>query len=543
MLQLSQCRVHYTKNTTDQIRKKTARTLHMKPEEIRNLKIRKRNIDARKRPEITYSYTVSFEVSEEEQVLERNKGCPGLSRYREEPDIRKEMRPVSRPERVVVAGAGPAGLFAAYALSLRGVPVDVLERGGSMEERTADVERFWKEMVLDPDSNVSFGEGGAGTFSDGKLNTGVRDKTGRKRFVLESFVRFGAGEDILYDANPHIGTDVLRRVIVNMRHEMERLGCRFHFHTTVTGLETDACRRVTGVCVSQGGEKGRMACGLVILAIGHSARDTFAMLAEKGIRMSPKAFAVGVRVQHAQEDIDRSQYGVLDETLPPATYKCTGRTADGRGVYTFCMCPGGYVVNASSEQGGLVVNGMSDAARDSGAANSAVVVTVGPEDFGGDGVLAGVAFQRKWEGEMYRLLQGKIPVQRYGDFKEGRETTACGRIKPCVKGVWGYANLRKALPNFLINGMIDGIEHFGKKLSGFADEDVLLMGFEARTSSPVRIERGEDCASLSHGGLYPCGEGAGYAGGIMSAAMDGLRVADAVCSRMVTGDHGGNCEE
>ncbi|MDY3909078.1 MAG: FAD-dependent oxidoreductase [Eubacterium sp.] len=528
MLQLSQCKIHYKKNTRSHLIKKVARALHIKPEEISNLKICKRNIDARKKPEIYYSYTVSFEVKNEQLVLQKNKGNRNLVVYRGEPDLQKQITAAPQREKIIVVGAGPAGLFAAYYLSLCGQKPLVVERGAEMEERIEEVEKFWKEMTLEPESNVSFGEGGAGTFSDGKLNTGVKDKTGKKRFVLESFVRFGAGEDILYDTNPHIGTDVLRKVIINMRKEMEQLGCRFLFRTKVTGLLTDETCILHGVQVSRGNKTETMACDRLILAIGHSARDTFDMLCENGVEMSPKAFAVGVRVQHNQDDINRMQYGIADNELPPAPYKCTGKTKDGRGVYSFCMCPGGYVVNASTEKGGLVVNGMSNVARDSGAANSAIVVTIEPEDFEGDNPLAGVRFQRKWEQKVYGLLQGKIPVQRYGDFKNDVLTTSCGCVKPCVKGQWGYANLRKALPKFVINGMIDGMECFDKKLSGFADDDALLMGFEARTSSPVRIERGTDFVSKSHDGLYPCGEGAGYAGGIMSAAMDGLRVAMAI---------------
>jgi hypothetical protein len=294
---------------------------------------------------------------------------------------------------------------------------------------------------------------------------------------------------------------------------------------------------ILGVKIKCGEHTETVFCSHLILAIGHSARDTFSMLCENGVAMSKKAFAVGVRVQHRQEDINLAQYGMTDGELPPAAYKCTGKTQTGRGVYTFCMCPGGYVVNASTEKNGLVVNGMSNAARDSEAANSAVVVTVEPEDFEGEDVLAGVRFQRKWEQKMFELTQGKIPVQRYLDFKNDVISSSTGKTEPYVKGQWCFENLRKALPNFVINGMIDGIECFGKKLSGFADDDTLLMGLESRTSSPVRIERDGNCTSISHSGLYPCGEGAGYAGGIMSAAMDGVRTAMAI----VRGN-GGNLE-
>lgn len=530
MLQLAQCRIYYKKNTESHLMQKVASILHIKREDISDFTICRRSIDARKKPEIYYSYTVRFCVKKEEKVFERNKHISGLSLVHPEPDLRDQMIHINQTDKIVIVGAGPAGLFAAYYLALCGAKPLILERGGKMEERIQEVERFWENAVLNPECNVSFGEGGAGTFSDGKLNTGVKDKSGKKRFVLETFVRFGASEKILYDAAPHIGTDVLRHVIVRMRQEMEKLGCTFLFRTKVTDILTGADRKINGVCVQKDGKEEKIACDRLILAIGHSARDTFSMLLNKKVQMSQKAFAVGVRIQHRQQDIDHIQYGIEDRQLPPAAYKCTGKTADGRGVYTFCMCPGGYVVNASSEEGKLTVNGMSNAARDSGAANSAVVIAVGPEDFEGDDPLSGVRFQQKWEQNMYEILGGKIPLQCYRDFKKGVVSDSVGKVKPCVKGSWGFADIGKALPKFIKNGIIDGMECFDKKMPGFANEDTLLLGLEARTSSPVRIERGCDRVSLSHPGLYPCGEGAGYAGGIMSAAMDGITVAQAVQS-------------
>lgn len=524
MLQLSQCKLPYQRASYAQLKKKIAKILQLPEDEIRELKIVKRSLDARRKPEIYISYTVQFSCQGEDQVWRKYQKNRNLSRVKQELSLRSQITPVQKEEKVIVVGTGPAGLFCAYYLSLCGLQPVLIERGAPMEERTEDVARFWETGDLNPESNVSFGEGGAGTFSDGKLNTGVKDRTGRKQFVLESFVRFGAGEEILYDAKPHIGTDVLRHVIVAMREEMKRQGCEFWFHTKLTGIQTDGIQ-VTGAQIEQEGKIQNVSCDRLILAIGHSARDTFAMLQEYRIAMSPKAFAVGVRVQHRQSDIDVAQYGVEDSRLPASPYKCTGKTTDGRGVYSFCMCPGGYVVNASSETDGLVVNGMSDVKRDSGNANSAIVVSVEPEDFGREDCLAGVAFQRKYERLAYELCQGKIPVQRFGDFCMNQETEQYGRVEPCVKGKWAYANLRKALPNFIVDGMIEGMEQFAEKIQGFAEEDTLLLGLESRTSSPVRIERSADFESLSLHGLYPCGEGAGYAGGIMSAAMDGLRVA------------------
>ncbi|MCH5265893.1 MAG: FAD-dependent oxidoreductase [Lachnospiraceae bacterium] len=573
MLQLSQCKIPYTAFSVEQtskrqtfekgdstivvnkkenstevvqkgsapfelLKKKAARLLRIQPSDFLEFSIVKRSVDARKKPDIFYSYTLRFSVAEEEVLLAKNRKNRNLSRVEPLPSLTEKIHSSPVQEKIIVVGSGPAGLFCAYYLALCGCRPVLVERGAPMEERTKEVERFWQAGSVNPESNVSFGEGGAGTFSDGKLNTGVKDRTGRKQFVLESFVRFGAGEDILYDSKPHIGTDVLRQVIINMRKEMQEKGCEFHFHTKLTGLDIQD-GQIRGIEVKRSGNTGCMSCDKLVLAIGHSARDTFAMLYRAGAAMSPKAFAIGMRVQHRQEDIDRAQYGILNSRLPASPYKCTGQTKEGRGVYSFCMCPGGYVVNASSEPGHLVVNGMSDAARDSGNANSAIVVTVEPEDFAGEqgeklelvpgedtpDCLAGAAFQKEWERRMYELAGGDIPVQRYGDFCRDTESRETGRVTPCVKGRWKLANLRKALPKFVVNGMIDGIEQFQKKIEGFAGEDTLLLGIETRTSSPVRMERDEELVSLSIEGLYPCGEGAGYAGGIMSAAMDGLRVA------------------
>lgn len=528
MLQLSQCKILYTKNTLENLKRKVAGQLHIALEDMKDFSVTKRSIDARKKPEIYYTYTVSFSAPNEKEILQKNKRNKNLTKIEKAVSlwdrIPQKQDGMSQKENIVVVGAGPAGLFSAYYLSLCGQNPILIERGAPMEERVADVQKFWEQEVLKEESNVSFGEGGAGTFSDGKLNTGVKDKTGRKQFVLETFVKFGAPEEILYDAKPHIGTDRLRTIIVAMREEMKTLGCQFYFHTKLTDFQLEN-NEIKSMEVEMDGEKRQFSCDKLILAIGHSARDTFSWLYEKQVRMSPKAFAIGARVQHRQEDIDKAQYGILSEDLPVSPYKCTGKTSDGRGVYSFCMCPGGYVVNASSEPGRLVVNGMSDGRRDSGYANSAIVVTVELEDFGDGHCLAGMEFQRKWEQSAFELLQGKIPVQYYGDFKQGIATTEKRDMLPCVKGQWAFGNLCKILPKYVANGMIEGIEQFAQKLHGFNAEDTLIIGVETRTSSPVRIERDEEFVSVSTKGLYPCGEGAGYAGGIMSAAMDGLRVA------------------
>ena len=401
-----------------------------------------------------------------------------------------------------------------------------------MWERVGKVSAFWKEGVLDPDTNVSFGEGGAGTFSDGKLNTGVKDKTGKKKFILDTFIRHGAPEEIGYLSKPHIGTDELRGVIQSMGETIRQLGGTYRFHTRLTGFRYVEEEYVPGkkqlravVVENEKGETEEIPCDKCVLAIGHSARDTFSMLHEDGAAMEQKPFAVGVRVEHPQQSINKIQYGVDDPRLPAADYKLTGKTSDGRGVYSFCMCPGGYVVNASTEPGGTVVNGMSDHARDSAHANSAIVVTVDRKDFGSDDVLAGVAFQRGLEEKTWQAGGGMIPVQQYGDFVKGVPTTELNHSSPVTRGKFVPADVKKILPSYISNGIMEGMKQFGQKITGFDAAETLILGTETRTSSPVRILRNCEFESENRRGIYPCGEGAGYAGGIMSAAMDGLRVA------------------
>lgn len=399
------------------------------------------------------------------------------------------------------------------------------------------MERFWQGGKLLPNSNVQFGEGGAGTFSDGKLNTLVKDKYGRNRAVLETFVKFGAKESIQYEAKPHIGTDVLCRIVKEMREEILRMGGQIRFESQVTQIITKH-GEVKGVMVNN---REEIPCEQLVLAIGHSARDTFQMLYESALPMEQKAFAVGFRVEHAQKHINREMYGVEEPGgLGAAPYKLTAKSGCGRGVYSFCMCPGGYVVNASSEEGRLAVNGMSYSGRNGKNANSAIIVAVTPKDFGSAHPLAGVEFQRSLEEKAYRLADGKIPVQRYGDFRRA----VCGQsaedkgvvgqsghelIMPQNKGLYEWADLTKILPEECNQAFVEGMEQFGRKLPGFDSPEAILSAVESRTSSPVRICRDEDSLQSSIRGIYPCGEGAGYAGGITSAAMDGLRVAEAIC--------------
>lgn len=526
---------------SEKIREKAAQVLMIKHSDICSWEILRRSLDARKKPELYYIYSVEVGVRDEKKVLER---AGKNKKIKEQISISDRMEysfPSSQVEIAVpspiVVGAGPAGLFCTYYLALAGFRPILLEQGKSVEERKKDVDHFWKTGQLDTASNVQFGEGGAGTFSDGKLNTLVKDKDGRNRAVLQTFVKFGAKESILYDAKPHIGTDELFHVIQNMRRELLCLGARIRFESKVTDLITcegkeDGQRKIAGVRLLDGSE---ILGEHVVLAIGHSARDTFSMLLDKKISMEPKAFAVGFRVEHPQDVINESQYGLKDPgELGAAQYKVTAKTSKGRGVYSFCMCPGGYVVNASSEEGRLAINGMSYSKRDGRNANSAVIVSVTPEDYPGEGPLSGIQFQRELEEKAYSLQNGKIPVQRYGDFKNAvlnKNRMVAGEgifaILPQCKGDFAWADLSSILPEECNKAFVEGMTQFGRQIKGFDRSDAVLSGVESRTSSPVRILRDEALQS-NIGGLYPCGEGAGYAGGITSAAMDGLRVAEEI---------------
>ncbi len=438
----------------------------------------------------------------------------------------------------MIIGMGPAGLFCAYYLAQHGYAPVILERGEDVDTRQADVEAFWKTGRLKPDSNVQFGEGGAGTFSDGKLNTLVKDKYGRNTEVLKTFVKHGAEPAILYQAKPHIGTDVLSRVVKSMREEILRLGGEVRFHSQVTEVLT-ANGQVTGVIVNG---REEIPCEQVVLAPGHSARDTFSMLYEKNFPMTAKPFAVGFRVEHPQSLINVSQYGAEHvKGLGVAAYKVTAKTGTGRGVYSFCMCPGGYVVNASSEPGRLVVNGMSYSGRDGKNANSAIIVAVTPADYGSEHPLAGIEFQRRLEQRAYELCDGKLPVQRYGDFREKvtgeareiqnrPEDGLWDNLEPQCKGEFAWADLTGILPGECNQAFVEGMDSFDRQIHGFASPAAILTGVESRTSSPVRIERDENLQSEIRG-CYPCGEGAGYAGGITSAAMDGIRVAEQIAAQ------------
>lgn len=554
MLRLHQVRVG-AEHPVD-LKLRAAELLKVPASDILSVNILRQSIDARKKPDIFYIYTLDIEVKKQEGVLRKFRGKenlvslsePTFYRFPESGNRRQENSPI-------IVGMGPAGLFCGYFLALHGYRPILLERGKCVEERKEDVERFWETGLLDPGSNVQFGEGGAGAFSDGKLNTLVKDKDGRNSAVLEILVRFGAKKSICYEAKPHIGTDVLCQIVERMRREIIRLGGEVRFSSCVTELEIKE-GHVTGVYIN-GDEL--LACEQVVLACGHSARDTFAMLYEQRIPMEAKAFAVGLRVEHPQAMINLSQYGKADAgILGAAPYKVTAKASNGRGVYSFCMCPGGYVVNASSEKGRTAVNGMSYSGRSGINANSAVIVSVTPEDFGSDHPLAGIEFQRKLEQRAYELGKGKIPVQRYGDFRErvvqkksakvpladniatmdpavsgeenGKYFVEVGNpLLPQCKGAYVWADVNRILPQACNEAFLEGMEVFGRQIKGFDRPDALVSGVESRTSSPVRICRDESLQSIVRG-LYPCGEGAGYAGGIMSAAMDGVRVAEAIAA-------------
>lgn len=512
------------------IKKYIEKKLKIKADDIRNIEILKKSVDARKKEQLSFVYQLDIECDNEKKIVSRYKKND-VSLKEKKTIIRKinDNIPPENKGQTVIAGFGPAGIFAAYELAKSEYKPIVIERGLDVENRKKTVEKFWNTGELDTECNVSFGEGGAGTFSDGKLNTMVKDRFGYNRKVLETFVRFGAPKEILYLQKPHIGTDKLADVVKNMRLEIERLGGEVRFGVRLDSINTEKeneTQKIVSVNVTdrESSQKQEIKCEKLILAIGHSARDTFISLHKSDVEMQQKSFAIGVRVEHLQEMIGRNQYGDMYKILPTADYKLTHQTKDGRGVYSFCMCPGGYVVNASSQKGMLAVNGMSNYLRDSKNANSAMVVTVGPEDYESDDVLAGMRFQQKWEKKAYEAAGGKIPVQLFGDFKKDRVSSEFGEVIPETKGEYAFANVRKIIPESVASSIEEGITAFEKKIKGYSRDDTLLLGIESRTSSPVKILRDESMQSNIRG-IYPCGEGAGYAGGITSAAMDGIKIA------------------
>ena len=513
------------------LRRAAAKKLRLAPEQLKSLALVKRSVDARRKSDVKFIVTVDVQVAgSEDKLLARLRD----SRVRPAPDRSYKMpKAGALPLRPVVVGFGPAGMFAGLLLARAGLRPIVVERGGAVEDRQNAVQRFWQDRALDSECNVQFGEGGAGTFSDGKLNTGTKDE--RIFFVLQTLAEHGAPEEILFEAKPHIGTDRLPQTVRAIREEIRRLGGEVRFNTKMEDLLVrDGA--VRGVVLACGGVRETLETRHVVLAIGHSARDTFEMLCAKAcIPMEPKPFSVGARIEHRAETIDRAQYGAFagHPQLGAADYKLNVHLENGRGVYTFCMCPGGSVVGAASESGGVVTNGMSDYARDAVNANSALLAQVRLSDFDRGGVLDGVEFQRALERAAFRAGGGgyAAPVQRAEDFLLGRRTSAFGEVLPSYAAGTAMGELNEILPPPIASSLKAALADMDRRLHGFAHPDALLTGVETRFSSPVRILRGQTLESVSAAGVYPCGEGCGYSGGITSSAADGIRVAEAICAK------------
>lgn len=526
MIRITQLKLPIS-HTEAQLTAKIAKVLRLKHTSF-SWEIQRRSLDARRKDDKKFVYTIDVSVSQEEKILKKV-GNNNIMSIKKEPYVFPTTGEEKLPHSPVIVGSGPAGLFCAWYLARAGFCPIVLERGEEAKKRQKTVDAFWKDGLLDPDSNVQFGEGGAGTFSDGKLNTLVKDTFGRNKEVLLRLTEAGAPKEILYENKPHLGTDMLIHIVQTLRKQIEDMGGSFRFRAKVTDILMEE-GRVKGVVIN---EHEVLPAEVCVLAIGHSARDTFAMLHKKGVPMEPKSFAVGLRVEHPQSLINQALYGEDENPLlGAASYKVTHTCQNGRGVYSFCMCPGGYVVNASSEKEHLAVNGMSYQARDGQNANSAIIVTVTPKDFPGEGPLQGVEFQRNLERAAWNAGKGSVPVQLFEDFCCSRPSKSLGEITPQIKGSYRLTNVREILPKEIGDSIEEGIKAFDKKLPGFARGDTLLSGVESRTSSPVRIVRDKELVSTI-GGLYPCGEGAGYAGGITSAAMDGIKTAEKISGRYV----------
>ena len=510
------------------LNKKVAKKLRIDEKNIRNVKIIKESLDARKKNQIKFNYALDVEVENEKAVLNRIKDNDvKLNEEDYIPEIPFGSEKLTT--RPVVVGLGPSGLFAALMLAEKGYKPLVIERGEDVDNRSKSVDLFWDKGILNVNSNVQFGEGGAGAFSDGKLTTRIKDK--RCDYVLKELVRGGAPEEITYVGKPHIGTDLLKGVVKNIRERIKSLGGEVWFTSKLEYIKSKD-NKVKSIIVN--GEE--IPCEVLILALGHSARDTYEMLYDIGVFMEPKAFAIGVRIEHPQGLINESQYGCYANhpKLKAAEYRLTHQSQDsGRAIYSFCMCPGGVVVAASSEENRLVSNGMSYHARDKENANSALVVTVGPDDFEGSSPLRAMEFQRHYEGLAYKLGGGnyKAPVQLVGDFMKDKVSTKIGTVKPSFTRGYEFKDLRECLPNYVSDTLKEGIVAFDKKIKGYGDNDAVLTGIETRTSAPVRITRNENLESISLTGLYPAGEGAGFAGGIISAAVDGIKVAEKIISK------------
>ena len=511
MIRVRQIKIDVINNNIDNVINSALKKAHILKDNVIDYKINKRSIDARGKDKIYYVYEIDFNLKNENNIKFSN----DIAKIdNEEYDYKPQRKELSTDP--IIIGSGPCGLFTAYMLADAGYKPIVFERGADIDTRVKDVELFWQNNKLNPNSNVQFGEGGAGTFSDGKLNTQIKD-TKRIKKVLDIFIKHGAPAEIAYDYMPHIGTDKLREVVKSMREYIISKGGKFYFNSCLTNIIIKD-NKVSEIEING---KDKYKTDYLVLAIGHSARDTFYMLHDNNIIMENKPFAVGLRIQHNQSTIDNNQYDKYAKYLPPASYKLI-HNINGYGIYSFCMCPGGYVVNASSFENKLVVNGMSNYARESGIANSALVVTVSEKDYGTN-LFDGIRFQENLEQKACEIGKGLIPISKYIDYKNDTISTELGSIKPMFKGNYQFANLNLLFNKKINNTIKEGIEFFGKKIKGFNDPNAILAGVEARTSSPIRIVR-DDKLECNIKGIYPAGEGAGYAGGITSAAVDGIKV-------------------
>ena len=518
MIIVRQIKLNILNDDEAHLKKKISSVLKTNFDNIIDYEILKKSIDARDKNNINYVYELKVNLKNEKNIKLTN----DILKYNE---VKYNVTVTGNNKmkyRPVIVGSGPSGLFCGYMLSYYGYNPIIIERGEKVEDRIKSIENFWNNNKLNINSNVQFGEGGAGTFSDGKLNTLVKDFRCKK--VFEIFVECGAPKEILYESKPHIGTDKLRKIIINMRNKIIKYGGEFRFNTCLTNINIDD-NKIISIEVNN---NEIIECDNLILALGHSARDTFKMLYDNNIHMKSKPFAIGIRIQHLQDTIDKSMYGKYSNNLPPASYKLTYKAKDSRGVYSFCMCPGGYVVNSSSENEKLVINGMSNYKRDSENANSAIVVTVDHNDYG-TGIFDGMKFQEKLEKKAYKICNGKIPTQTYIDFKNNKKTTIINEINPMFKGCYELTNINEILPKYICNDLIEAIEFFNTKIEGFNSDNAILSAVESRTSSPIRIIRNEKYMSNIYG-IYPIGEGAGYSGGITTSAMDGIRCFEKIIS-------------
>ncbi|MFZ2269679.1 MAG: NAD(P)/FAD-dependent oxidoreductase [Azonexus sp.] len=539
MLRLTEIKLPLKKYTDDDLKVAIIERLAIAPDQLLGFTVFRRGHDARKKSNIIFVFTLDVELRDEAAVVERLKAANNAAHLAPTPDTTYKLvtrAPENLTQRPVIVGTGPCGLLAGLVLAQMGFKPIILERGKAVRERTKDTWGLWRDNKLNPESNVQFGEGGAGTFSDGKLYSQIKDPQFHGRKVLEEFIKAGAPEEIIYVSKPHIGTFRLVKMVENMRATITGLGGEIRFGAKVEKIDIDN-GQVTGVELASG---EKIASRHVVLAIGHSARDTFEMLYAQGVHIEPKPFSIGFRVEHPQALIDRARFGpnAGNELLGAADYKLVHHCANGRTAYSFCMCPGGQVVAATSEEGRVVTNGMSQYSRAERNANAALVVNVNPEDFPGDyktNPLAGIDFQRQWESAAFVAGGGTYaaPAQRVGDFLAGRPSTGLGEVDPSYQPGVHMTDLSSCVPPYVIDALREAIPAFDKQIRGFAMADAILTGVETRTSSPIRITRNAECQSLNTHGLFPAGEGAGYAGGILSAAVDGIKVAEQVALSMV----------